>query len=347
MLRTTTFLPCVVCLLLLFGTIGIHCFPRASEGNEERENLVHFLRSLNLELPLENDDVRDPQSDTQKRQITSDQKKYLDAHNAARSNVNPSAANMKKMKWSDDLAVVAQNYANKCIWGHNSARTTETKVLTSEFSYVGENLYATSSSTVDPTYAVENWDSEKKDYTYSSNTCSDVCGHYTQVVWANSEYLGCASKTCTSISGLPSSYTGGTIVVCNYGNGGNRRGVKPYVSGASCSSCPGGYTCSGNLCVNGSDTSSGSGSGGSTTTDPGNENIPDKDCYTGDGSSYSGTVSKTASGKTCLTWSNVYPFLPNNNHCRNYFAQYGITEPVCYMQAGTYYVESCGIPKCV
>lgn len=40
---------------------------------------------------------------------------------------------------------------------------------------------------------------------------------------------------------------------------GNHRGVKPYVSGASCSSCPGGYTCSGNLCVNGSDTSSGSG----------------------------------------------------------------------------------------
>lgn len=55
---------------------------------------------------------------------------------------------------------------------------------------------------------------------------------------------------------------------------GNHRGVKPYVSGASCSSCPGGYTCSGNLCVNGSDTSSGSGSDGSTTTDPGNENIP-------------------------------------------------------------------------
>lgn len=25
---------------------------------------------------------------------------------------------------------------------------------------------------------------------------------------------------------------------------GNYRGVRPYVSGASCSSCPGGYTCS-------------------------------------------------------------------------------------------------------
>lgn len=58
--------------------------------------LLHFCW-ISLQLPLENDDVRDPQSDTQKRQITSDQKKYLDAHNAARSNVNPSAANMKKM----------------------------------------------------------------------------------------------------------------------------------------------------------------------------------------------------------------------------------------------------------
>lgn len=58
--------------------------------------LLHFCW-ISLQLPLENDDVREPQSDTQKRQITSDQKKYLDAHNAARSNVNPSAANMKKM----------------------------------------------------------------------------------------------------------------------------------------------------------------------------------------------------------------------------------------------------------
>lgn len=274
MLRITTFLPCVVCLLV-FGTSRINCFPRASDGNKESENLMRVLRSVKLELYKENDGVRGPQSDSQKREITSDQKKYLDAHNAARSNVNPSAANMKKMKWSNELAVVAQNYANKCIWGHNSARTKETNRLTSQFSYVGENLHATTESTVDPTYAVENWDSEKKDYTYSSNTCSDTCGHYTQVVWATSEYLGCASKTCPSISGLPSSYNGGTIVVCNYGNGGNYKGESPYVSGTPCSSCTSGYSCSGNLCVKGSDTSSSSGSGGSTSTDTENEQIPD------------------------------------------------------------------------
>lgn len=71
-----------------------------------------------------------------------------------------------------------------------------------------------------------------------------------------------------------------------------------------------------------------------------------EECYTGDGTDYQGTASTTVSGKTCLTWSGVYSFLPDNNYCRNYFANYGFTEPVCYMVPGTYYVESCGIPKC-
>lgn len=58
--------------------------------------LLHFCW-ISLQLSIENDDVRDPQSDAQKRHITSDQKKYLDAQIAARSIVNPSAANMRKM----------------------------------------------------------------------------------------------------------------------------------------------------------------------------------------------------------------------------------------------------------
>lgn len=72
----------------------------------------------------------------------------------------------------------------------------------------------------------------------------------------------------------------------------------------------------------------------------------DEDCYTGDGSTYQGFVSTTVNGKTCLNWSGVYSFLPSNNYCRNYFANFGFTEPVCYMVPGTYYVESCGVPKC-
>lgn len=74
--------------------------------------------------------------------------------------------------------------------------------------------------------------------------------------------------------------------------------------------------------------------------------LSDEDCFTGDGSDYQGTASTTVSGKTCLNWSDVYSFLPGNNYCRNYFAAYGFTEPVCYMQTGTHYIESCGVPKC-
>lgn len=74
--------------------------------------------------------------------------------------------------------------------------------------------------------------------------------------------------------------------------------------------------------------------------------LEDGDCFEGDGSNYQGQASTTVSGKTCLVWSSVYDFLPSNNYCRNYFSAYGVTEPVCYYQPGSYYVEACGLPKC-
>ncbi|XP_048780979.2 peptidase inhibitor R3HDML-like [Ostrea edulis] len=349
----------VVCLYIGAETLAAKKFelPFATTKQREAVKLVKALRSIELEIANPNGQVRIARSLRQRRQSSSAQQEYLDAHNTARSIVSPTATNMRKMKWSDELAQVAQNYANKCIWGHNSARTSDTKALTSQFSYVGENLYVTSRSSVLPSSAVESWDDEKSDYSYGTQACTGVCGHYTQVVWANSEYVGCASSTCSSFTGLSSSFNGGTIVVCNYGPGGNYGGQKPFESGTSCNSCPSGYSCSNNLCVDGSESNnsgsetSSSESSGSTSTNTDNSSTgtgqsSNEDCFTGDGSDYQGTASTTVSGKTCLNWSDVYSFLPGNNYCRNYFAAYGFTEPVCYMQPGTNYVESCGVPKC-
>jgi len=44
------------------------------------------------------------------------------------------------------------------------------------------------------------WDGEKSDYTFATRTCASgkVCGHYTQVVWAKSKYLGCGYAYCPS-----------------------------------------------------------------------------------------------------------------------------------------------------
>ena len=71
---------------------------------------------------------------------------------------------------------MAQEYAKKCDFRHNSKRSSGTP-----FSYVGENLYITSAPTVDYTSVVRNWFDERKDYNYRTGSCSGICGHYTQV----------------------------------------------------------------------------------------------------------------------------------------------------------------------
>ena len=115
-------------------------------------------------------------------QLTQEEKdSLLNAHNEARSAVNPSAANMSRMEWDDAIAGNAQTIASRCNFAHsqNSERT-----IGVNFNYVGENIYLTSSRTFSGerlANAVTSWVSEESIYTFSTNQCSGVCGHYTQV----------------------------------------------------------------------------------------------------------------------------------------------------------------------
>jgi len=81
-------------------------------------------------------------------------------------------------EWNDELAEVAQNYADKCIWAHNGDRTGQQQT----FSYVGENI-GEETGAADYPFLVNMWLNEKEDYDYDTNTCSvgKACGHYTQV----------------------------------------------------------------------------------------------------------------------------------------------------------------------
>jgi hypothetical protein len=85
--------------------------------------------------------------------------------------------------------------------------------------YIGENIFG-STGAANPQQAVSLWASEAEDYDYDSNTCSAVCGHYTQVVWSTTVEVGCGIATC---AGLMYSH----VIVCNYGPGGNTGG-RPY-----------------------------------------------------------------------------------------------------------------------
>ncbi|XP_056604989.1 GLIPR1-like protein 1 [Triplophysa dalaica] len=89
-----------------------------------------------------------------------------------------------------------------------------------------------------------------KDYVYSSNQCTHACGHYTQVVWADTYKVGCAAQACPKgVADTKFSSNPGIIFVCNYATAGNYPNVHPYRNGKSCSNCNE-DKCESNLCRN-------------------------------------------------------------------------------------------------
>lgn len=90
---------------------------------------------------------------------------------------------------------------------------------------IGENIYGSTGLT--PTWRdiVTEWWNEVNDYAYgpSGNSCESPfgrpVGHFTQVAWECSYYIGCAKATCDG---------GKTVAVCNYGVQGNLFGDLPF-----------------------------------------------------------------------------------------------------------------------
>ncbi|NXD65631.1 PI16 inhibitor, partial [Eolophus roseicapillus] len=169
--------------------------------------------------------------------LSDEEKKIiLDGHNKYRSQVSPPAMDMLKMSWDTELEAFAQAYAEKCIWDHNKERGRR-----------GENLFAMA-PTLDLEFAVEDWNGEEKYYNLSTSTCvsGQMCGHYTQVVWASTHQIGCGAKFCEKIDGIETE--GMYLLVCNYYPPGNMKGRKPYKEGPSCSQCPESRVCINSLC---------------------------------------------------------------------------------------------------
>jgi len=136
------------------------------------------------------------------------------AHNAARAAVMPKATPpLPPMAWSSTVAASAQAWANNCVFADTGPP-------------YGSNAFA-GTGEYTPAEVVAAWVSEDADYDYATNTCSAVCGHYTQVVWRDSVGLGCGMATCTKNS----PFTGGgtwQLWICNYNPPGNYVGEKPY-----------------------------------------------------------------------------------------------------------------------
>jgi len=142
-------------------------------------------------------------------------------HNQARAMVQTSTP-LPSLQWEPALAATAAAWVAKCqdtdqpigLVDHNPNRSDGHPY------YVGENIFA-SSGQASAQQAVDLWVAEQSNYDYATNTCNGTCGHYTQVVWRDTLYLGCALGNCP---GLQFSST----IVCDYGPGGNIGGQLPY-----------------------------------------------------------------------------------------------------------------------
>lgn len=218
--------------------------------------------------------------------ITEEQKKIIvDKHNELKRKVakgqepdQPAASNMKEMVWNEEIALIAQRLADQCMDHCPAPNAICHDTSRSKLEYkgtmksVGQNIAQSYKAPPGQqvsmpdilTKAVQDWYNEVSG-TYDpvlTTTCRDVkfdennidpfkstkChGHYTQVVWADSEEVGCGvvrfKDTLSDGTDVDE-----TVVVCNYAVGGNVASATMYKKGPAASACEAGYTDNDGLC---------------------------------------------------------------------------------------------------
>ncbi|XP_061185018.1 cysteine-rich venom protein Mr30-like [Saccostrea echinata] len=161
-----------------------------------------------------------------------EKKEIVDVHNLLRSQVDPPARDMMKMSWDDDVALVAQKWAENCVLNHDGNYQ---RRIPGRFSS-GQNL-AWGGGRMTWNTTVYLWHSEVSKFTFGGPNTAEI-GHYTQVVWSSSIKVGCGYAYCQT--------NAVHYYVCNYSPAGNSNRDLPYKNGTSCGDCQ--SRCENNLC---------------------------------------------------------------------------------------------------
>ncbi len=140
--------------------------------------------------------------------------------------------NVQPLTWSNTLAQYAQQWVSNLAETKNCEMTHRPNEGGGKFQQIyGENLFWASAIEMTrgqnqqqqftPTEVLNAWAEEENFYDYKTNQCQpgQDCGHYTQMVWSESQQVGCAIAVCSDKS---------QIWACNYHPRGNYIGEKPY-----------------------------------------------------------------------------------------------------------------------
>lgn len=148
------------------------------------------------------------------------QAEFLTIHNDMRSRYG-----LSHFSWDNDIADYAQAWANYLRDNYNCAMHHRSQLGRRDGKKYGENLGLSVTNRQlgadeylgSPTLFVLAWTDECKDYSYENRTCKagEQCGHFTQVVWKDSQKVGCGVATCRDGAGQKN------IWVCNYDPAGN------------------------------------------------------------------------------------------------------------------------------
>ncbi|KAG7236660.1 hypothetical protein INR49_000641 [Caranx melampygus] len=153
--------------------------------------------------------------------------------------------------WDNELARTAEAWAATCMWAHGPPYLLQ---------FYGQNLSVRTGGYQSILQLVKPWYDEVNDYVFPyprlcNPSCpllcyGPMCTHYTQMVWASTNRVGCAVQTCYNMFVWGALWTEATFLVCNYSPKGNWIGEAPYRVGVPCSACPSSYggACSNNMC---------------------------------------------------------------------------------------------------
>ncbi|NEQ50844.1 MAG: hypothetical protein F6K11_12035 [Leptolyngbya sp. SIO3F4] len=143
----------------------------------------------------------------------------LSTHNNLRQQVG-----VDDLSWSTELATSAQEWADTLIAENQFSHSPASQRQNDQ---IGENLtgystFGSGTALQTPTQAAQGWINEAQHYNYETNRCASgqICGHYTQMIWADTTEVGCAVARTENKKR--------EVWVCHYAPGGNIVGQRPY-----------------------------------------------------------------------------------------------------------------------